>query len=154
MGVNWLMILFPSAFRKPLLSIAYFLFRASNWKPYQVKQRHFKAKAVNVYLQSGKEQALLSTFFKKKKDGKRVSQFLPGIETQPRAGQLSITPLFVAMLICTNTPRSSATRQTRKTPPVFLIPRAPGDLNNTSVRQSREKVPDILERNVLFTLAS
>ena len=117
-GVNWLMILFPRVFRKPLLSIAYFLFCASNWKPYQVKQRHFKAKTVNVYLQSGKEQALLSTFFKKK-DGKIVSQFLPGIETQPRAGQLSITPLFVAMLICTNTPRSSATRQTWKVPQFF-----------------------------------
>lgn len=75
MGVNWLMILFPSAFRKPLLSIAYFLFRASNWKPYQVKQRHFKAKAVNVYLQSGKEQALLSTFLKKKRWKKSFSVF-------------------------------------------------------------------------------
>lgn len=75
MGVNWLMILFPSAFRKPLLSIAYFLFGASNWKPYQVKQRHFKAKAVDVYLQSGKEQALLSTFLKKKKMEKEFLSF-------------------------------------------------------------------------------
>lgn len=50
---------------------------------------------------------------------KRVSQFLPGIKTQPRAGQLSITPLFVAMLICTNTPRSSATRQPGKLPQFF-----------------------------------
>lgn len=99
----------------------------------------FQSKGCQCLFTVRERASIFVHLFKKKKDGKRVSQFLPGIETQPRAGQLSITPLFVAMLICTNTPRSSATRQTRKTPPVFLIPRAPGDLNNTSVRQSRER---------------
>lgn len=139
MGVNWLMILFPSAFRKPLLSIAYFLFHAYQLKTLPSQAKTFQSKGCQCLFTVRERASIFVHLFKKKKDGKRVSQFLPGIETQPRAGQLSITPLFVAMLICTNTPRSSATRQTRKTPPVFLMPRAPGDLNNTSVRQSRER---------------
>lgn len=83
--VNWLMILFPSIFRKPLLSLAYCLYCASNWKPYQVKQRNFKAKAVNVNLQSKKVQAFGPPFSNKKE---RVNVLvLPRVKFQPQAGQ-------------------------------------------------------------------
>lgn len=75
--------LFPSIFKKPLLGLAYCLFSAPNWKPYHIKQRHFKATTVTVYLQSKRVQVFVSTF---SNNNTRVNVLvLPRVKIQPWA---------------------------------------------------------------------
>lgn len=80
------MILFPSIPWKPLLILAYCLFCASSWKPDQVKQKNFKANAVNVNLRSNWSASFGPPCSNKKE---RVNVLvLPRAKCQPQAGQL------------------------------------------------------------------